>query len=495
MLAILLAMPPSDFYTPPSTGGGSPSIVPPPAAPPGAWPPARRLAMTIVRPITRFLHIQAASGIVLLVMAVVALVWANSPWGASYEHLWHAPVSIGAFGFEARHPLHFWINDGLMAIFFFVVGLEIRREIHEGELSDLKRATLPIAAALGGMAVPAILYTAWNPAMPAHRGWGVPMATDIAFAVGALALLGKRVPSALRVLLLALAIIDDIGAIIVIAIFYSSTFDVTGLAVVAAGVAAVLGMQRIGVRHPMLYAAPGLVVWAGMLRTGVHPTIAGVILGLLTPARPWFGSEGFLAVAHEAIDEIGRAQRAGAGAGAKELVAPLERLAEAGREALPPVVRLENILHPWVAFGIMPLFALANAGIRIDGIDLGAPELRRIAAGVALGLVLGKPIGVMLASWIAVRLGLAALPGAVSWRGVLLVGLVAGIGFTMAIFVAGLAFDTAPRLGAAKLAVLVASATSAALALGAGRLLLLSSAPPSERCATTPDEAEQSTEY
>lgn len=465
----------------------------PASAPPEAWLPARRLALSVLRPLGRFLHVQAASGIVLLIMAIVALAWANSPWAASYEHVWHTPLSIGIGHFEIREPLHFWINDGLMAIFFFVVGLEIRREIHQGELADLRRATLPMAAALGGMIAPALIYLALNGKPPARSGWGVPMATDIAFAVGVLALLGKRVPAALRVLLLALAIIDDIGAIVVIALFYTSGVKLAGFALVAVGMAAVVAMQRFGVRQPLLYMAPGAVVWWGMHRAGVHPTIAGVILGLMTPVRSWFGEEGFLAVARESVEEFERLAEKRRH-GMDELVEPLARLAEARREALPPVVRLQVALHPWVAFGIMPLFALANAGVDVRGAELGDATLKGILGGVIAGLVIGKPIGVVTASWLAVRLGLSALPRGVTWRGVLLVGCVAGIGFTMAIFVAGLAFEEEAPLGAAKLAVLLASASSAGVAMVAGRLLLPRTPSP-DVVETTPDEAEMSNDY
>jgi len=462
-------------------------------APPEAWLPARRLVFTLVRPLGRFLQVQAASGIVLLIAAVLAVAWANSRWSDLYEHLWHTPVMVGFGGFELRYPLHFWINEALMAVFFFVVGLEIRREIHEGELADLKRATLPIAAALGGMIVPALIYVSINPAPPAHHGWGVPMATDIAFAVGALTLLGKRVPAALRVLLLALAIIDDIGAIVVIAVFYTAGVDTSGLLVAAGGVAAVIGMQSVGVRKALLYVAPGAVIWWGLLRAGVHPTIAGVILGLLTPVRSWFGEEGFLAVARESVSEVARLSER-KGKDAHELVAPLARLAEARREALPPVVQLVSALNPWVAFGIMPLFAIVNAGVDVRGVQLDDPTLSSVMLGVIAGLTLGKPIGIVAASWLAVRIGIAALPRGVNWRGVLVVGCVAGIGFTMAIFVAGLAFQSAAMLGAAKLAVLLASAMTAVVSMLIGRVLLPQTQPP-EVAATTPDEAEISSEY
>ncbi|MFT3769999.1 MAG: Na+/H+ antiporter NhaA [Minicystis sp.] len=463
----------------------------PSSAPPDVWPAARRVAGAMVRPLSRFLEVQAASGIVLLVAALIALAWANSPWRHSYEAFWGTRISFGVGSWSVSWPLHFWINDALMVVFFFVVGLEIRREIHEGELSDRRRAALPVAAAVGGMIVPAIIYSLVNRGTPAFRGWGVPMATDIAFAVGVLALLGKRVPAAVRVLLLALAIIDDLGAILVIAIFYSSSFSFSGLLVAAGGIAGVLLLRGLGVRRASAYVAPGIVVWGGILMTGVHPTIAGVILGLLTPVQPWYGPRGFLAVTAAATDDF--QEKARREADHHELLEPLARVAQARREAVAPVIRIEAALHPWVAYGIMPVFALANAGVDLHGVDLGAPVTTGVIAGVIGGLVLGKPIGIVAASFLAERIGIAARPRGVTWRGVLLVGLVAGIGFTMAIFIAGLAFPDVALLGAAKLAVLAASTVAGVVALLAGRVLLPGAQAPAI-AAITVDDAEASTE-
>ncbi|MBI2388749.1 MAG: Na+/H+ antiporter NhaA [Deltaproteobacteria bacterium] len=438
--------------------------------PPEAWRSAHNLARRILRPIETFLHVQAASGLLLLVATAVALFWANSAWRDGYTRVWHAPVTLGVGPFVHRASIHFWINDGLMVIFFFVVGLEIRREMYEGELADLRRAALPVAAALGGMIAPAATFFALNAGTPASRGWGVPMATDIAFAVGVLALLGRRVPPAIRVLLLALAIIDDIGAIVVIALFYSSALAWSGLAIVAVGVLAVLILQRFGARNPALYVAPGLVVWLGVLRAGIHPTIAGVILGLLTPARAWFGPEGFAEVMH---DVSARARdHVREGAPADDLRPSLDQVGRARREALSPVTRLQAVLHPWVAFGIMPLFALANAGVTLEGFAFDETSFR-LVLGVVLGLVVGKPLGIVLAGVVAVRLGIATLPRGVTLRGLTLVGIAAGIGFTMALFIAELAFGEAPILAAARLGVLVASGLAALIALALGATVLL----------------------
>ncbi len=438
----------------------------PESLPPEASPRAHRLARMLARPVEKFLHVEASSGIILLVTAVVALVWANSPWASTYEHLLHTPISLG-FGEHAfTQTVHFWINDILMVVFFFVVGLEVRRELFEGELSTPQRAALPVAAALGGILVPAAIYLSINAGSPAIGGWGVPMATDIAFAVGVLALLGPRVPVALRVLLLALAIIDDIGAILVIALFYSSGIVLGGFAIAGLGVAIVIVMQRVSVRNPFLYVAPGILVWAGILHAGIHPTIAGVILGLLTPVRSWFGHEGFVAETDRALDSL--RSKAASEEDPRKLLPELERINIARREAVPPVTRIEAALHPWVAFGIMPLFALANAGVSLGGLSDELSGAMGIALGVGLGLVVGKPLGIVAFSWVAVRSGLASLPRGVSWAGVLVVGCVAGIGFTMALFIGALAFSNTSMLAVAKVAVLIASAVAGAVGLTLG---------------------------
>jgi len=438
---------------------------------PGALPPeasrrVRRIVGAITRPVEKFLRIEASSGILLLIAAAIALLWANSPWASIYEHILEAPVSLGIGEYVFSRSVHFWINEILMVVFFFVIGLEVRRELHDGQLSEPRRAALPMAAALGGMLAPAVIYLWLNAGTPAIRGWGVPMATDIAFAVGALALLGRRVPPALRVLLLALAIIDDIGAIGVIALFYSAGIVWSGLIALGVGIAIVLLMQRVGLRNPWLYLVPGILIWGGTLQAGVHPTIAGVILGLLTPAVSWFGPERFVEATGRALDDLRELKDAKEDP--HQLLPHLERVDLARREAIPPVTRIEAALHPWVAFGIMPLFALANAGVSLDGAGADTSEATGIALGIGLGLVVGKPLGVVALSWLAVRLGLASLPRGVSWGGVLVVGCVAGIGFTMALFIGSLAFADAAMLSVAKLSVLVSSALAGMIGLVVG---------------------------
>jgi NhaA family Na+:H+ antiporter len=451
-----------------STSGRHPDQRPVHPPPPGAWAAAQAAARMLLSPVERFLSVEASSGILLLLAAAVALIWANSPWHAGYEALWHTPLGLRVGGFTFERDLHFLINDGLMVVFFFVVGLEIRREIDCGELSELRRAALPAFAALGGMIVPACVFLTFNGGTPAAVGWGVPVATDIAFAVGVLAVLGKRVRPALRILLLALAVIDDLGAIIVIALFYSSGFKAVGVAMLAAGLALLLGMQKLGIRSSLAYVLPGLVIWAGIYATGVHPALAGVIVGLLTPVRAWLGPRAFVDQAKAAAFAVGSQAGQDAHHRVRTKLADLE---VASRETFSPVERLQHALHPWVAFLIMPIFALANSGVPIGGARLDQ-EGQRVLAGVVLGLVIGKPVGVLGLAWVTVRLKLASLPAGVAWREVLVVGLVAGIGFTMALFIAGLAFPAGALIEVAKLGILCASALAALTGLGWGRLLL-----------------------
>jgi NhaA family Na+:H+ antiporter len=452
--------------------------------PPGSWAPARRAVSGLLRPVERFLAIEAASGLLLLAAAAIALAWANSPWRASYEALWHTPIGLRVGALAVERDLHFWTNDGLMVVFFFVVGLEIRREIHDGELSDARRAALPLAAALGGMVLPALIYTALNAGRPTLDGWGIPMATDIAFAVGVLTLLGPRVAPALRILLLALAVIDDVGAILVIAVFYSSGLQALGLAAMGGGILGVLAMQVIGVRSPWAYVAPTIVVWAGAYAGGVHPTLAGVVVGMLTPVRAWYGRERFVVFAENHV------QAARAARESHELLHHLDALERARTEAVAPVVRLQHRLHGWVAYGVMPLFALANAGVPLGSASFSGDGLA-VFVGVAGGLVLGKLLGILAFSWLAVRAGMAALPTGVGWNGIAVVGLVGGIGFTMALFIAGLALPPGEMLETAKLAILGGSLAAAVVAMVAGRFAL--PARLAAGAARTAHEAERST--
>ncbi len=409
----------------------------------------------LLAPIDRFLHVQAASGFVLLAATLVALVLANSPAAEGFLAFWSTPVGFVFGSFELRHSLQHWINDGLMAIFFFVIGLEVKRELVIGELRDLRVASLPIAAALGGMVAPAAIYLALQLGEPGQAGWGIPMATDIAFLVGCLALLGPRIPHGFRVLLLSLAIADDIGAILVIAVGYTETIHMGALAGGALLLLLILGLERLGVRSVGLYLVCGIGVWFAFHESGVHATIAGVILGLMTPARAYL-SETLLGNMLRRAQEVLR----GEWQSVSDRAVRAQHIRRAAREMVSPLENLELVLHPWVSFIIMPLFALANAGVPVSFSDFGEP----IAIAVAAGLVLGKPLGIVLLSWLAIRLGLAVLPEGVGWAALLGGGLLAGIGFTMALFIAGLALDGA-SLDAAKVGILAASAVAAVLGM------------------------------
>jgi NhaA family Na+:H+ antiporter len=411
----------------------------------------------ITKPLADFLHVEAAGGVVLVVASAVALVLANSDWSEGYLAIWKTKFSIG---FQPMaHSLKHWISDGLMVIFFFVVGLEVKRELVVGELRDVRKAILPIAAALGGMVVPAGLYLAFQFGESGQRGWGIPMATDIAFVVGCMAVLGSRVPPGLRILLLSLAIADDIGAILVIAIGYTDTIHWIPLIVAGGGLGATYAMTRLGVRSVGLYVAVGVVVWLGFHESGVHSTIAGVLLGLMTPAERWV-SEGGLS---DLVGQLGEFLH-GDWDTDSQRHAFLQRVQRAAREALSPLERLEHGLHPWVSFAIIPLFAFANAGVPFEVEDLYEP----IAVATALALFLGKPLGIFLASFIAVRAGWASLPDGVTWGVVIAGGFLAGIGFTMALFIADLALDDA-ALNAAKVGILSGSLFAAVV----GMLLLV----------------------
>ena len=463
-----------------------------PQTPPEAWEPLLRFARLAGRPLERFLRIEAASGILLLVVSAIALLWANSPWSQSYGDFWHTPlgVQVGSFSFE--RTLEWFVNDAMMVIFFFVVGMEIRREIHHGELSEWRRAALPAAAALGGMVAPAALYLLVAGGASTRSGWGVPMATDIAFAVGILTLLGSRVPAALRVMLLALAVIDDLGAIVVIAVFYSRDFALVGLLVAALGFLGILLMQRLGVRAKLAYIAPAFVGWAGIYITGVHPTIAGVLVGLVTPVRAWLGTDGFLIGLRRDVERL--SETTPEMLSSTTLHETLRHMDEVRREATSPAESLIAALHPWVAFGIMPIFALANAGVTLPGASLDA-ESWRVAIAVAVGLVVGKPLGILTAIWLTLKLRIGTLPGGIGWRHLVVLGVVAGVGFTMALFIAQLGFSDALLLSAGKLGVLAASGAAAVIGLVLGRVLLKPAGTSDAGVALTADEAESSTEH
>ena len=414
----------------------------------------------VVAPIARFLHVESAGGVVLLLATVAALALANSPVSEDFLSLWKTPVGFSVGAFEIHHSLKHWINDGLMVIFFFVVSLEVKRELILGELRELRVAALPIAAALGGMVAPAALYLAFQWGEAAQHGWGIPMATDIAFVVGCMALLGPRVPNSLRILLLSLAIADDVGAILVIAIGYTTELSLSALAWAFLGIGLVMLLQRMGVRNLGIYVPLGVGIWFGFHESGVHATIAGVVLGLLTGVRPWVSQK----LLTQFVHQLGSFLQGNSWHDTHQRQALLHSVETAVRKSTSPMERLEAALHPWVSFVIMPLFAFANAGVPIEA---GA-FTDSVAIAVVVGLCVGKPVGIVLISWLAVRTGLAKLPEGVSWGILAAGGVLAGIGFTMSLFIAGLALSE-PLLLAAKIGILTGSALCAVL----GSALLL----------------------
>lgn len=381
------------------------------------------------RPFLNFLHVEAAGGIVLLICTLIALFLANSPWQQIYTEIWQWPLAISLADWKLSLSVGLWINDALMAIFFFVVGLEIKRELVAGELRDRRAALLPFMAAIGGMLAPALIYIFALGDNDGRSGWGIPMATDIAFVVGFLSLLGKRVPHGLKIFILSLAIVDDLGAIIVIAAFYSSNISFAALAAGAVGLGVCALLNQLGVRRVPIYVVVGSLVWLAFLASGVHPTVAGVMLGLLTPASAWIGDKTF----SEALSSWTKNFRS---TDAKKS-SQVTDLITVAKETVSPLERLEYALHPWVAFVIMPVFALANAGVPLAIEAATSP----VALAVALGLTLGKPIGILFFSWIAVQFMGSRLPAQVNWKIMLGAAFLAGIGFTMSIFIASLALE------------------------------------------------------
>jgi Na+:H+ antiporter, NhaA family len=408
----------------------------------------------VIGPIARFLHVESAGGVVLLLATVAALALANSPVSEDFLSLWKTPVGFSVGAFEMHHSLKHWINDGLMVIFFFVVSLEVKRELIFGELRELRVAALPIAAALGGMVVPAALYLVFQWGEAAQRGWGIPMATDIAFVVGCMALLGPRVPGSLRILLLSLAIADDVGAILVIAIGYTAELSISALAWAVLGIGLMMFLQRIGVRNLGIYVLLGVGIWFGFHESGVHATIAGVILGLLTGAKPWVSQT----LLSQFVQQLGGFLHGDSWHDTHQRQALLQSVERAVRKSTSPMERLESALHPWVSFVIMPLFAFANAGVPIEA---GA-FTDSVAIAIVVGLCVGKPVGIVLFSWLTVRTGLAKLPEGISWGILAAGGVLAGIGFTMSLFIAGLALSER-LLFAAKIGILTGSVLSAVL--------------------------------
>jgi NhaA family Na+:H+ antiporter len=431
----------------------------------------------ILKPINEFLHQEASGGILLMVCTVIALVWANTALAHTYHELWHTHfiVSLGSL-LTLDYSIHYWINDGLMAIFFFTVGLEIKRELLVGELSSMQKASLPIAGALGGMIIPAILYTIFNSGGEGASGWGIPMATDIAFVVGIMALLGPRVPLTLKIFVLALAIADDIGAVLVIAIFYTSEISITALVVAAIVLVILFILNKLGTKSLIPFTILGIILWLAFLKSGVHATIAGVLLAFTIPAVSRYDTNKFSDKVKQLIksfDETGDHW--------KNVLNNSDRqhdvlaIEESCEKILTPLQRFEHNLHPWVSFFIIPVFALANAGVTLAGLDIIDSLLSPVSLGIIAGLFIGKQFGIFAFSFIAVKLKLASLPEGVNWKNLYGAGILAGIGFTMSLFIAGLAFNNPELLDLSKIGILTGSLLSGIF----GFVFLKTSAPKS----------------
>ncbi|HYB99902.1 MAG TPA: Na+/H+ antiporter NhaA [Candidatus Limnocylindrales bacterium] len=421
--------------------------------------PARTAAPPrFLRPFQKFAQAGALGSIALLMCTAAALLWANSPWAHSYELLWETPLSVAAGAGELRLSLREWINDGLMAAFFLLVGLEIKRELLVGELSSPRQAALPIVAAAGGMAVPALIYVACNAGGAGAQGWGIPMATDIAFALGVLQLAGPHVPLSLKVFLAALAIVDDLGAVLVIALFYTQRIEPYAFACAALAAAALLALNRRRVQDLGPYLLVGAMLWLFLLRSGVHATIGGIVLAMAIPTRTQSNAVEFSLRARRLLEEFDAAETGDllviTSKGQQEALHELDN--EASR-VNAPLLRLEHALNRPVSFVVMPLFALANAGVPLEGLAGAAPQ---VAWGAGLGLLAGKPAGILGSSYLAVRAGIASLPAGVTWHELRAAAVLAGIGFTMSLFVTGLAFEDRRLLDSAKLGVLLASTLS-----------------------------------
>ncbi len=409
----------------------------------------------IKSPFVRFAKMEAAGGILLLASTFAALVWANSPWEQTYHSMWSAQVDVGLGHFVLSETRHQWINDGLMAVFFFLVGLEIKREVLIGELSSLKQAAFPLIAAVGGTIVPALMYVGLNHGSFALKGWGIPMATDIAFALGVLALLGDRVPVSLKIFVTALAIVDDIIAVLVIALFYTAEIHFLSLAAGLAGVALSFGLNLLGVRKPGVYAFLGICVWCAVLKSGVHATVAGVLFAFTIPARTYIDRAQFLKQGRWLFDRFEAAQP-----NSFQEQAAIHTLETQCELIQSPLHRIEHGLQPWVAFLVMPIFAFSNAGVHILGNVLAAAT-NSVSMGVALGLFVGKPIGISLFAWLATKAKIATQPSAVSWAQIIGSSWLCGIGFTMSLFIATLAFGEGHLLDMSKIGTLAASLAAA----------------------------------
>lgn len=431
----------------------------------------RARIILFVRPVQEFIQTESASAVLLIVAAAIALVWANSPWNHEYERLLNATISIDLAIWAVEGTLHFWVNEVAMVLFFFVIGLEIKREITIGELSDPRVMAAPIAGALGGMLLPLALFLLIAQGPEAREGWAIPMATDVAFALGIATLFASRVPIGLRAMLLTFVIVDDIGTVFVVAVFYSGQVQLMEVLLTCALVASMMLFYRLGVRNMIVFAVIGLVAWGAILESGIHPTTLGAVLGFLTPWKPPIPLDGFVQLARRLLDRFSTGDRAPESQlGHDQVVDALLGLSDLSSQAVPHVDRLEHQLHPWVAFLVVPAFALANAGVHFDPQGVSEAFSSSVTWGVIIGLVVGKPLGLVGATWIAVKLG-AGRPAGVTWQGIWAIGLVAGIGFTVALFVADLAFADPEMLKHSKIGILAGFAIAGPLGFIAFKLL------------------------
>lgn len=416
----------------------------------------------LLKPINEFLHQEASGGIILMICTVIALVWANSSWSDSYHHLWHTHLTMNLGSLlSLDYTIHHWINDGLMAIFFFTVGLEIKRELLVGELSSLQKASLPIAGAIGGMVAPALFYVIFNSGGEGVNGWGIPMATDIAFVVGIMALLGPRIPLTLKIFVLALAIADDIGAVLVIAIFYTAEISITALIIAGIVLVILAVLNKLGTKSLIPYTILGIILWLAFLKSGIHATIAGVLLAFTIPASSRYNTQKFSDKIKQLISKFDSS-----GEESENVLSNQNRqtsvmaIEESCEKVLTPLQRFEHGLHPWVAFLIIPVFALANAGVTLAGLDILAALFSPISLGIIIGLFVGKQFGIFAFSFVAVKMKFASLPEGVNWKNLYGAGILAGIGFTMSLFIAGLAFNDPNLIDLSKIGVLTGSLLS-----------------------------------
>jgi Na+:H+ antiporter, NhaA family len=416
------------------------------------------IGSSIVKPFQSFASLETTGGLLMILATILALLWMNSSWAPLYDKLWHTKIVVGVGQSLFDQTLHFWINEGLMAFFFLVVGLEIKRELLVGELASLRRAALPAAGAVGGVVLPALIYYYLNYGTPSAQGWGVPMATDIAFVLGALTLLGSRVPSTLAIFLVSLAIVDDLCAVVVIALFYSGEIYTSYLLLAGTFMLALVLLNILGLRRPLPYILVGIVIWFLVFMSGLHATVAGIFLAMVIPARSDFDTGSFAEGATRVLEEFRvQDERVYVNELHGENQAVIRGLEEMCLRVEPPLQRLEYLLHPWVTFSILPLFALANAGVKLDQALLVESVTSLQSLGIILGLVVGKQIGIFAAAWLAVKVGLAELPPGVGFKHVYGGSILCGIGFTMSLFIAKLSFSQPQMLNTAKISILFAS--------------------------------------